>query len=392
MSVTVLDRPPELPTWLNRRGPWFLAILVTAVALVSVIGAIGNLENSFPAPPPRSQSPLLALPAALALWLLQMRHSTACAQGVRPRGWPVSLLALAVLGTLPFAWFSVNWISAAWFPVASAAMVLRGRAAARLIVIATVAVGVAAGWATVLWGSGRPFDVAFYVFYNGSFYGFGVLALYWSALLVDRIGALVETRAELARSTVVNERRRLSRDMHDVMGHALSAIALKGDLARRLAEDRPELAIGELEDITDTARQARLSIEEIARAEHEISWEQEVDRGVALLEAGNIDVRLVDELPALPAPVSALFGWTVREAVTNILRHSHAQRCWVRATAQDGHVHVEIVNNGAGRRPSGSNVQGQGLRGLAERARELGGRLEAGRDKGVFRLRVEVPA
>ncbi|MGH3714546.1 MAG: sensor histidine kinase [Micromonosporaceae bacterium] len=377
----------EIPVWVVRRGPWFLAVLVTTPVAVVVVASIWNTENSLPAPPPRSDSPLLAISLALMLWGLQLRHSLAAARGVRPAGWPVSLLALTLLALVPWWWFSVNWISALWFPLTSAVMCLPRRAAVAVTASALTAMGAVAGYATAAAGGG-VFDVVSMIAFNTIAFGFGVVALYGSALLVKQISALFDTRAELATAAVSGERQRMSRDLHDLLGQSLSAIALKGDLALRLVPADHSAALAEVREITGIARRTQEEVRAIARAEHRISLDAELDGAVALLEAGGIQVNTRLHLPSLPGPVNALLAWVVREATTNILRHSHAQRCWLNGSAAAGLVRMEIVNDGAAPAPSAG---GTGLTGLADRAHELGGRAHQryGRDR--FRLSVEVP-
>ncbi|MGH3387049.1 MAG: sensor histidine kinase, partial [Nocardioidaceae bacterium] len=341
--------------------------------------------------PPVSQDPTAAVAAGLAIWGLQLRHSLAAARGVRPRWWPLSLAALAALAGVPALWFGVNWISTLWFPFASAVMVLGARAAAVVMATALLAQGVVAAWATIVSGAG-PVAVVIVTAYNVVFFGFGVGALYWSALLVGRINELFATRADLAQSAVSGERRRMSRDLHDLLGQSLSAISLKGDLALRLLPARRDAALREVEGITGAARQALLDVQAIARAEHEVSLLTEYDGAVALLEAGGIDVRTRLELPELAEPVDALFAWAAREAATNVLRHSQAQRCWLAGWAEDGLLRLEIVNDGAVLPDAQGSARGSGLTGLTERARELAGDVRAEQVKGRFRLVVEVPA
>lgn len=384
-------RQAGLPVWVVRRGPWFLAVLITASVAVPVVAAIGDLDHSFPAPSPRSQDPMLAISAGVALWVLQMRHSLAAARGERPAGWPLGLLALSALALVPWWWFSVNWISALWFPLAAAVMVLRGRRAVLLMVMALLIQGLVAAWATVVSG-GSAVETIILTLYNVVFLGFGVGALYWSALLVGRVGELLETRVDLALTAVSGERRRLSRDLHDLLGHSLSAISLKGDLAMRLLSTRPEDAVREVDDIAGAARQALTDVHAIARAEHEVSLRSEVDGAVALLQAGGVDVNVRFDLPELTDSVDELYAWAVREATTNVLRHSQAQRCSLVGRVWEGTARVEIVNDGAIGPSAPFDAEGSGLMGLAERARELGGRVDAQHSRGRFRLVIEVPA
>lgn len=364
--MSALAPSAGFPMWVVRRGSWFLAGLVTASAVLPVVAAIGDLDHSFPAPPPRSQSPVAAVAAGVAIWGLQMRHSLAAARGVRPRGWPLSVAALAALAAVPALWFSVNWITATWFPLAAAVMVLRARTALWLMTAALLAQGVVAAWTTVAAGEGA-LAIVVVTTYNVVFLGFGVAALYGSALLVNQINELHATRADLARSAVSGERRRVSRDLHDLVGQSLSAISLKGDLAHRLLPARRGDALREVEEITGIARQAVHDMRAIARAEHDVSLRAELDGAVALLEAGGVEVHAQLALPALTEPVNALFAWAVREATTNILRHSKAQRCWLTAQADGARLRLEIVNDGAGPRAPG---HGSGLAGLTERRSE----------------------
>jgi len=386
--MTALAPPAGFPMWVVRRGSWFIAGLVTASAVLPVVAAIGDLDHSFPAPAPRSQSPVAAVAAGAAIWGLQLRHSLAAARGVRPRGWPWSVAALGALAVVPALWFSVNWISASWFPLAAAVMVLRPRAAVWLMTAALLVQGVVAASATIAAGEDA---LAIFVVttYNVVFLGFGVAALYASALLVNQINELHATRADLARSAVSGERRRLSRDLHDLVGQSLSAISLKGDLAHRLLPARRDDALREVEEIAEIARQAFQDVRAIARAEHAVSLRSELDGAVALLEASGIEVRARLALPTLTEPMSALFAWTVREATTNILRHSKAQRCWLTGQQDDGRLRLEIVNDGAA---PNAHDQGSGLAGLTERARALGGQVRHDHSRGRFRLVVEAPA
>lgn len=378
-----------LPLWAVRRGSWFLAVLVTAAAAIPVVAAIGDLDRgAFPAPPPRSQNALGAGCAGSAIWLLQMRHSLAAARRVRPRGWPLSLAALVALAAVPPYWFSVNWISALWFPLAAAAMVLRARATAAVVAASLVAMGVVAAWTTVGEGAGAAVVVVAITF-NVVFFGVGVGSLYWSALLVKQIHDLYASRIELAQAAVTGERRRMSRDLHDQLGQQLSAISLKGDLAVRLLSTRRDAALREVEEITEVARRAVRDMQAIARARHEVSMTEELDSAVALLEAAGLAVHTRVELPRLGAAENALFAWAVREAATNVLRHSEAQRCWISAFAENGCLRLEIVNDGVRRDEPPGN--GSGLNGLSQRAREQNGVVRRERSRGRFALRVDVP-
>jgi two-component system sensor histidine kinase DesK len=188
---------------------------------------------------------------------------------------------------------------------------------------------------------------------------------------------------------VLKERLRISRDLHDGLGHSLSAIALKGDLARRLVDRDPGTAATELDDLVRVARDAAQEVRQVARGYREMSLVQEVHRGVALLEATGVDCQANLAALDLPGRVDEVLAWAVREGVTNAVRHSRATICSISTSRQGGSVRLELVNDGA---PEPGR-EGGGLTGLRERASHLGGSVAAERtDSGGYRLVVEVPA
>jgi two-component system sensor histidine kinase DesK len=130
-------------------------------------------------------------------------------------------------------------------------------------------------------------------------------------------------------------------------------------------------------------------IEAVARDEREVAFATEMGAAVDLLRLAGIDVAVDVRVQGLDGDASALLGWAVREGATNILRHTDARRCSIRATREDGIVRLELVNDGAGARRTG----GSGLENLADRVAAARGRAAAHTlDGGHFRLQVEVPA
>jgi two-component system, NarL family, sensor histidine kinase DesK len=216
----------------------------------------------------------------------------------------------------------------------------------------------------------------------------GAVALYGSARLVRVVDELDAARTELAELAVGRERLRVSRDLHDLLGHSLSAVSLKGDLAIRLLGRDPPAARVEIESLTGVAREALRGVLAVARDEHAPSLRTEADGAAALLGAAGIRARLELDLPDLAPAVETTLAWAVREGVTNVLRHSQATTCSITATSGAGTVRLELVNDGVG----GATGQGSGLAGLAERARELSGSVAAGPDgDGRFRLLIQLP-
>lgn len=211
---------------------------------------------------------------------------------------------------------------------------------------------------------------------------------YITVWLFHVVQELREARAELARSAVGEERLRFARDLHDVLGHSLQAVALRAEVAERFADRDPARVRKELAEIQTMARDAVRDVREVVRGYRATSLRTELDGMSAVLRAAGIECDR-PELPAeLPSDVHEPLGWVVREAATNILRHSSATWCRIEV-AGGARVRLEIVNDGASRRSgtSGSGLAGSGLAGLAERLEAAGGEFTAGTTgDGTFRL------
>jgi two-component system sensor histidine kinase DesK len=203
---------------------------------------------------------------------------------------------------------------------------------------------------------------------------------------------LVAARAELARAAVAQERERFARDLHDLLGHSLSVIALKAELARRLLPGRPDEAAVEVADVERVARQALGEVRDAVSGYRQPTLDGELAGARMALAAAGIATDVRRPEVALDPAVEAVLAWTVREGATNVIRHSGARRCTVAISASLTDAVVEVVDDGAGTNTARSNGDGHGLAGLAERARDLDGRLEAAaKPGGGYRLAVTVP-
>lgn len=214
--------------------------------------------------------------------------------------------------------------------------------------------------------------------------------IYVLVRLVRVAADLEEARAELADAAVLKERLRISRDLHDGLGRSLTAIALKGDLATRLMDRDPVSAREEVDALVRVAREAAQDVRQVARGYRAMSLAGEVDRAAALLESAGVSCQthLADVRPS-PRSEEAL-AWGVREAVTNVLRHSRATTCTITTSAGGGRVRLEVANDGVATGPAEA---GGGLTGLAERALQAGGASAAApTGEGGFLLTMEVPA
>jgi two-component system sensor histidine kinase DesK len=206
---------------------------------------------------------------------------------------------------------------------------------------------------------------------------------------------LSEARDELARNAVAEERLRFARDLHDLLGHSLSLIALKSELARRLAEADPHRARQEMADVEEAARRALAEVREAVSGYRQVSCAQALAEARAALSGAGIALRQPDRVPTLPGAVDAALGWVVREATTNVLRHSGARTVTVGLTEDGVRAELTVTDDGAG---TGDRVTvvgrapGAGLAGLRERVAALGGELDAGPvDGGGYRVRASVP-
>jgi two-component system, NarL family, sensor histidine kinase DesK len=213
--------------------------------------------------------------------------------------------------------------------------------------------------------------------------------------LSDALRELQRAREELARQAVTQERLRMARDLHDLLGHTLSLITLKSELAGRLLQKDPHTAIEQIHEVERVARQALRDVREAVAGYRQRTLRGELDGARQILEAAGIECTIEYGSQSLPAGTDMVLAWVVREGVTNVIRHSRAQHCLIRITSTDGNVHAEISNDGDPRQEGSRFAKGSGLSGLAERVANEGGKIEFGRqamsDGSGFRLKVEIP-
>jgi two-component system sensor histidine kinase DesK len=166
--------------------------------------------------------------------------------------------------------------------------------------------------------------------------------------LIKANHALRAARQEIARLAVGEERLRFARDLHDLLGHSLSLITLKSELAHRLLPDSPERAAAEVADVERVARQALAEVREAVGGYRRTNLETELAGARVALEAAGIRWSAAIEAGPLPQEVEDALGWTVREGTTNVLRHSQARRCEVRVEREAATVTVKVVDDGRG--------------------------------------------
>jgi two-component system sensor histidine kinase DesK len=244
--------------------------------------------------------------------------------------------------------------------------------------------------------------------------------------LIQRNAQLVAARNEITRLALADQRNQFGRDLHDILGHSLTVVAVKAELAGRLASLDPQRAETEIADVERIARQALADVRAAAAGYRAITLAGELASARTALAAAGIAAELPDQdMGQIPRLQQELFGWAVREGVTNVVRHSGATRCRIRVSPSE----VEISDDGCGPPiPAGVSLDegghagtdstaaeadarggwvpddlqrlgsgcgatsGHGLSGLRERAANAGATLSVGRSAtGGFALRVRLP-
>jgi two-component system sensor histidine kinase DesK len=212
-------------------------------------------------------------------------------------------------------------------------------------------------------------------------------AAYGVGQVLKRNIELAQARAQLVELAVTQERERVARDVHDILGHSLTVITVKTELAGRLLEAVPETpaltrAREELSDVERLAREALADVRATVSGMRQLSLTGELAAARQALEAAGIVADLPTAVDDVPARYRQLFAFSLREGVTNVVRHSGATRCVVRLTSDC----IEVRDDGVG--PDGA-VSGSGLTGLRGRAEAVGARVTTGTaDEGGFLLRV----
>jgi two-component system, NarL family, sensor histidine kinase DesK len=221
-------------------------------------------------------------------------------------------------------------------------------------------------------------------------FGTGTLWLLIGGLIRANV-QLREARAELAELAVAEERARFSRDLHDLLGHDLSLIALKAELAGKLLPRQADRAAGEVEDIRDLTRSALTQVREAVEGYRRPTLASELNGARLALEAAGIDLRVENPGLSLDPEVESVLAWAVREGATNVIRHSGAHRATIALRPGPAGTELEVSDDGGA--AGSADGSGHGLDGLRERAELVGGSVDAGwAPAGGFRLRLNVPA
>ncbi len=219
------------------------------------------------------------------------------------------------------------------------------------------------------------------------------LVIYGLTRLTELVREVHETRAEMARMAVTQERLRFARDLHDLLGYSLSAITLKSELIHRLVPVHPERARAEVASVLGVARQALADVRLVASGYRDMSLEAEAESVAEVMAAADVDVRVDIGCGRLHPLVDTVLATALREGVTNILRHSKVQSCTITVDIVGETVRLDLVNDGVTEKNrAGSPDRGSGLGNLHTRLAAIGGELTAGVVPGDrFRLTAVAP-
>ena len=226
----------------------------------------------------------------------------------------------------------------------------------------------------------------------------GVIGLITAGIvmLVSTIRELELAREERARLAVAEERLRLARDLHDLLGHSLSLIAVKSELAKHLVTHDADKARQEIEDIERVSRDALVDVRSTVSGYRQRTKAEELASATDMLTAADIDFQIHDSVDTIPPDVEHVLAWTIREGVTNVIRHSRASRCSISIKWISDQVQCEVRNDSRASSEETAHdtthTPGNGLTGLSERVCDCAGKMDACRlSNGGFVLAVTLP-
>jgi len=278
------------------------------------------------------------------------------------------LLALGALTYLPLAVLRVAWPGMAGFLAGSILILRPARTSWALFAVVVASMLVAP------LGLGMDARDATYLMTASLSSGLTVFAVYQLRLGAKRAQG---ASTQLAQLTSVRERERFSMDLHDILGYSLSAITLKAELTRKLVASDPGLAQDELAEVVELARQAAADVRLMASGYSSISLAREAGSAASLLSAACITPQVAIDCGVLDDEVDAVLAIVLREAVTNVLRHSTARNCAIVANQEEKMVTLKVINDGVSQ-PVKPGTRGHGLHNLARRLEVIGGELSTG--------------
>lgn len=390
--------PPPQPAPAPTGGGDIGARVAWAVLVVLLAGyAAGGLNDAASLDHDGARlTSLVAIGTVVAVGL-QLRHSRAARQGGKPRGWPLTVGLQLVLAYVFFLPSLAAFTTLVPFAAGSVLLLVprRVRWAGYIAVIVSWSALYAAVPLHGLTGHDRGVVSTLYLACSIAQIG---LLVYGLSRLAGLARELEVMRGELARMAGVRERLRVMRDVHDLLGLGLSAVALKTDLIGKLISRDDVRAAGEIEELARICTAARADLRLVTSDGQRLSLAAELAAARHVLTSAGIDVRA--DIPAGPLPAGAdlVLAPVLREAATNILRHAAASTCTIQATTAGRTLRLTVSNDGVASQahPAGADGGpgrrgGSGLANLTARLQAAGGRLATRQASGRFELTAEIP-
>jgi two-component system, NarL family, sensor histidine kinase DesK len=369
-----------------RRYTWW-AVPGTNVGVLILFTGEWILDGDVPIQPRVFSAAALAVEVAAVVALLNARLSA----GPRPRapaGWPAAgALAALVLAVCPLALRNYGLWPIAPAIMAAVAATYLDRRPRRWLIAGTTALAVLPG-GTVSLASGDG-ELLYAALFPPGITAFIIWAMLGPMWAWDIAGRLDEARRLSAELAVKDERLRFAADLHDIQGHHLQVIALKSELAARLAEADPARAASEMKEVRQLAADALRDTRAVVLGYRRTSLDEEIANATRVLASAGIDARTTVDPAAITDTARHLLGLVMREATTNLLRHSRARHASVDYRVTGGVARLRVGNDGAS---EPGTAPGTGLHALADRLRTAGGDLTWSHDAGRFELTASLPA
>ena len=296
--------------------------------------------------------------------------------------WPAQrlphVIGMAAIGFL-LSPFDAYWGVFAIFAGSLAGLLPNRRTAiVSLVVIQLAVVGysLARGYPVWSWGS---------VLFFGAMVGFGSV---WQADMSRKNAQLLQAQEAVRTLAVTAERERIARDLHDLLGHTLTLVAVKADLAQRLVDQDAPAARREMQEVAEAARDALAEVRTAVTGMRGASLTAEIERAKQMLAAADVSVEVTTRVDANDPELQAVLAMALREAVTNVIRHSGARACAIGLDAEPpGMLRLSVADDG----PGGEIREGSGLTGMRARLSAAGGALEVKSDARGTRLVASLP-
>ena len=399
------DEPPRRglaarrPALIGARLAW--VVLVVLLLMFSVENSAYIVYSHY-----GTRLTALAIGDIALVIVLQLYHSGAARKGRRPRVWPLTLALQALLVyafLFPFVWAYVGALGP--FLAGSVLLLVPGRwrwaGYAALVASYAVLYSVLPLRGNLIPG-GQQIPNALFVAAVTAEVGLTVYGLSRLAGLTRELEGLHD---RLARMAAVRERLRVARDVHDLLGLGLSAVALKADLVGALIGRDDARAMAEIDEMSRICAAVRADARLVTGDGQRLSLVAELAAAKQILTSAGLGVHASIPGGPLPAAADEVLAPVLREAVTNILRHAAATACLVEVTADGGTLRLHVSNDGAAPKnparpgihrpaaegPAGAGGRGLGLVNLEARMRAAGGRVTIGQAAGRFSLTAELP-